>query len=152
MKKLHIKKVLAMFLAVALVVPSSASNLTASAATTQESNDESAIPEGYTPIYDAADLYAIRNNLDGKYIMMADIDLSEATAPGGELDTGNGWNPIQNFDGTLDGNGHYIKGLTIYGDPKTYRVGLFDGLNSEPKICNLGMVDVNILSLTLVRL
>ena len=144
MKKLHIKKVLAMFLAVALVVPSSASNLTVSAATTQESNDESAIPEGYTPIYDAADLYAIRNNLDGKYIMMADIDLSEATAPGGELDTGNGWNPIQNFDGTLDGNGHYIKGLTIYGDPKTYRVGLFDGLNSEPKICNLGMVDVNI--------
>ena len=144
MKKLHIKKVLAMFLAVALVVPSSASNLTASAATTQESNDDSAIPEGYTPIYDAADLYAIRNDLEGNYIMMADIDLSEATAPGGELDTGNGWEPIQNFNGTLDGNGHYIKGLTIYGDPKTYRVGLFDGLNSKPKICNLGMVDVNI--------
>lgn len=144
MKKLHIKKVLAMFLAVALVVPSSASNLTASAATTQESNDESAIPEGYTPIYDAADLYAIRNNLEGNYIMMADIDLSEATAPGGELDTGSGWDPIQRFTGTLDGNGHYIKGLTIYGDPKTYNVGLFDGLNSNPKICNLGMVDVNI--------
>lgn len=147
MKKLHIKKVLAMFLAVALVVPSSASNLTASAATTQESNDESAIPEGYTPIYDAADLYAIRNNLEGNYIMMADIDLSEATAPGGELDTGNGWEPIQNFNGTLDGNGHYIKGLTIYGKPKKYDVGLFGSINSssaEPKICNLGMVDVNI--------
>lgn len=146
MKKLHIKKVLAMFLAVALVVPSSASNLTASAATTQESNDESAIPEGYTPIYDAADLYAIRNNLEGNYIMMADIDLSEATAPGGELDTGNGWNPIQDFDGILDGNGHYIKGLTIYGDPKTYDVGLFGDVDSytDTKICNLGMVDVNI--------
>lgn len=147
MKKLHIKKVLAMFLAVALVVPSSASNLTASAATTQESNDESAIPEGYTPIYDAADLYAIRNNLEGNYIMMADIDLSEATAPGGELDTGNGWEPIQNFNGTLDGNGHYIKGLTIYEKPKKYDVGLFGSINSssaEPKICNLGMVDVNI--------
>lgn len=147
MKKLHIKKVLAMFLAVALVVPSSASNLTASAATTQESNDESAIPEGYTPIYDAADLYAIRNDLEGNYIMMADIDLSEATAPGGELDTGNGWEPIQNFNGTLDGNGHYIKGLTIYGKPKKYDVGLFGSINSssaEPKICNLGMVDVNI--------
>lgn len=147
MKKLHIKKVLAMFLAVALVVPSSASNLTASAATTQESNDESAIPEGYTPIYDAADLYAIRNDLEGNYIMMADIDLSEATAPGGELDTGNGWEPIQDFAGTLDGNGHYIKGLTIYGKPKKYDVGLFGSINSssaEPKICNLGMVDVNI--------
>ena len=147
MKKIHIKKVLAMFLAVALVVPSSASNLTASAATTQESNDESAIPEGYTPIYDAADLYAIRNDLEGNYIMMADIDLSEATAPGGELDTGNGWNPIDGFKGILDGNGHYIKGLTIYGKPKKYDVGLFGSINSssaEPKICNLGMVDVNI--------
>lgn len=142
MKKLHIKKVLAMFLAVALVVPSSASNLTASAATTQESNDESAIPEGYTPVYDAADLYAIRNNLDGKYIMMADIDLSEATAPGGELDTGNGWNPIDGFTGILDGNGHYIKGLTIYGDPKSRRVGLFG--YAEGTIRNLGMIDVNI--------
>ncbi len=149
MKKLHIKKVLAMFLAVALVVPSSASNLTVSAATTQESNDESAIPEGYTPIYDAADLYAIRNDLDGNYIMMADIDLSEATAPGGELDTGNGWDPIQNFAGTLDGNGHYIKGLTIYGNPKTWCVGLFGNVDyhaykTKIKICNLGMVDVNI--------
>lgn len=145
MKKLHIKKVLAMFLAVALVVPSSASNLTASAATAQESKDESAIPEGYTPIYDAADLYAIRNDLDGKYIMMADIDLSEATAPGGELDTGSGWDPIQYFTGTLDGNGHYIKGLTIYGNPKTSYVGLFGEVySSDTKICNLGMVDVNI--------
>ena len=142
MKKLHIKKVLAMFLAVALVVPSSASNLTASAATTQESNDESAIPEGYTAIYDAADLYAIRNNLKGKYIMMADIDLSEATAPGGELDTGSGWDPIDGFEGTLDGNGHYIKGLTIYGNPKTECVGLFG--YAEGTIRNLGMIDVNI--------
>lgn len=142
MKKLHIKKVLAMFLAVALVVPSSASNLTASAATTQESNDESAIPEGYTPIYDAADLYAIRNNLEGNYIMMADIDLSEATAPGGELDTGNGWDPIDGFEGTLDGNGHYIKGLTIYGDPKSRCVGLFGYAGGT--IRNLGMIDVNI--------
>ena len=142
MKKLHIKKVLAMFLAVALVVPSSASNLTAGAATTQESNDESAIPEGYTPVYDAADLYAIRNDLDGKYIMMADIDLSEATAPGGELDTGNGWNPIDDFRGILDGNGHYIKGLTIYGDPKSRCVGLFGYAGGT--IRNLGMIDVNI--------
>lgn len=148
MKNLHIKKVLAMFLAVALVVPSSASNLTASAATTQESNDESAIPEGYTPIYDAADLYAIRNDLEGNYIMMADIDLSEATAPGGELDTGNGWDPIQNFAGTLDGNGHYIKGLTIYGKPKTQNVGLFASVDGDDvsvaAVKNLGVVDINI--------
>ena len=78
--------------------------------------------------------------------MMADIDLSEATAPGGELDTGSGWDPIPRFAGTLDGNGHYIKGLTIYGDPKTNYVGLFGSVTSGDitKICNLGMIDVNI--------
>lgn len=143
MKKLRSKKILAMFLAISLVLPGSASNLTARAETMQENSDESTIPEGYTAIYDAADLYAIRNNLEGKYIMMADIDLTEATSPGGELDTGSGWDPIQKFGGTLDGNGHYIKGLTIYGDPGTNSVGLFGNCNSA-KICNLGMVDVNI--------
>lgn len=143
MKKLRSKKILAMFLAISLVLPGSASNLTARAETMQGNSDESTIPEGYTAIYDAADLYAIRNNLEGKYIMMADIDLTEATSPGGELDTGSGWDPIQNFKGTLDGNGHYIKGLTIYGSPGTSYVGLFGNCMSA-KIYNLGMIDVNI--------
>lgn len=41
------------------------------------------VPEGYTGVYTIDDLYAIRNNLSGKYILMNDIDLS-ATAPGGD--------------------------------------------------------------------
>ncbi len=142
MKKLHIKKVLAMFLAVALVVPSSASNLTASAATTQESNDESAIPEGYTPIYDISGLYAIRNDLKGKYILMNDIDMSKNT----ELyDTGNGWVPIGDsspFSGEFNGNGYHIKNMKIYGDLDN-EIGLF-GRTYHAVIHDLGMVDVNI--------
>lgn len=38
------------------------------------------VPAGYTAIRTIDDLYAIRNNLSGKYILMNDIDLSQATA------------------------------------------------------------------------
>ena len=47
------------------------------------------VPEGYTPIYTIDDLYAVRNDLSGNYILMNDIDLSE-TAPGGDWDCGYG--------------------------------------------------------------
>ena len=33
------------------------------------------VPEGYTPIYTIDDLYAVRNDLSGNYILMNDIDL-----------------------------------------------------------------------------
>ncbi len=110
------------------------------------------VPAGYTAIRTIDDLYAIRNNLSGKYILMNDIDLSQATAPGGAYDTGNGWTPIQgnkeeSFEGVFDGNGYHIKGMHIYSESKestglTY-VGLFgDGATSVIK--NLGMVDVDI--------
>lgn len=49
------------------------------------------IPEGYIGIYDIADLYGIRNNLTGKYILMNDIDMSKDTAEGGNWNlTGHG--------------------------------------------------------------
>lgn len=101
--------------------------------------------EDYIEITNVSELYAIRNNLEGKYILTKDIDLSEATAPGGELDVGNGWVPIDGFRGTLDGNGHYIKGLTMYGEVNQDYVGLFgNAYNSGFTVCNLGLVDVNI--------
>jgi hypothetical protein len=40
----------------------------------------------YQEIRTIADLYAIRDNLRGNYILMNDIDLSEATAKGGSWD------------------------------------------------------------------
>ena len=78
-----------------------------------EINEE--IPEGYTPIYNIAQLYAIRQTPAGKFILMNDIDMS-ATAPGGEWDGGNGWTPIPEFSGTLNGNGYVISNMNIYGD------------------------------------
>ena len=49
----------------------------------------------YIEVKTVQDLYKIRSNMEGKYKLMNDIDLTEATAPGGLYDfNGCGWNPI----------------------------------------------------------
>lgn len=98
------------------------------------------VPEGYTGIYTIDDLYAVRNNLSGDYILMNDIDMSE-TAPGGDWDNGNGWLPIDSFTGTFDGNGHAIKNMHIYGTTGGY-LGLFG--NSSGRITKVALVDCDI--------
>lgn len=68
----------------------------------------SEVPDGYTPIYTAAEFDNIRNNLAGKYILMDDIDLSSYHY----------WEPIGStvapFTGELDGNGKIVLNMTIY--------------------------------------
>lgn len=106
------------------------------------------IPEGYTPIYDIEDLYGVRNNLSGNYILMADIDMTEDTASGGDWDTnGCGWLPIgvdedNPFSGAFDGNGHSIIGMRINGKPSE-RIGLF-GVISGGEVENLKIVNATI--------
>lgn len=84
--------------------------------------DETAqVPEGYTAIYTAEDLYNIRNDLDGKYILMNDIDLSVYE----------NWEPIGTaeapFTGELDGNGFLIRNMTIISEcsEQENNLGLF---------------------------
>ena len=90
------------------------------------------VPEGYIPIYTPEELSAIREDLTANYILMADIDLTEALAEGGSLyNPSRGWESIGDgnhpdsmgypFTGIFDGNGHRIRG--IYG--KGYASGLF---------------------------
>ncbi|MEE0335920.1 MAG: hypothetical protein U0I89_01285, partial [Prevotella sp.] len=59
-----------------------------------------------TEISTEAQLKAIANNLNGDYVLTQDIELSDAE-----------WTPIGTsdhpFTGTLDGQGHTIKGLTV---------------------------------------
>ncbi|MCL6572441.1 MAG: InlB B-repeat-containing protein, partial [Bacillus sp. (in: Bacteria)] len=102
------------------------------------------VPAGYIPIYTVEDLDAVRNNLIGKYIVMNDIDMTEATAENGSFyNEGGGWIPIgtetKPFQGTFDGNGHRIPGLkqSIKSDQVIY-AGLF-GYVKNGKILNLGM-------------
>lgn len=70
----------------------------------------------YIGIYTPEDLDKVRNNLSGKYRLMADIDLKKYT----KNNTGAGWEPIgkgeisEMFSGVLDGNGFKVSGLRIY--------------------------------------
>lgn len=69
------------------------------------------VPKGYKGIYSAKDLNSVRKNLNGKYILMNDIDLSgyDSWEPIGGKDTGNS----AFFTGVLNGNGYVIKNLNI---------------------------------------
>ena len=76
------------------------------------------------------DLNNVRNGLGKSYILMADLDLSKATSPGGiYYNKGAGWSPIgssyanDSFTGTFDGNNHVIKGIHSKGN--FYGSGLF---------------------------
>ncbi|HBA98305.1 MAG TPA: hypothetical protein DCZ23_09365, partial [Lachnospiraceae bacterium] len=102
----------------------------------------------YTKIYTIADLVNINNNPRGKYVLMNDIDITEETKKGGSWDTGHGWTPLNSFRGTLDGNGHKIIGMHIYGtfsdigDSDAY-VGLFRINLGTIKRLGLSNVDIN---------
>ena len=79
--------------------------------------EEEAIEQGYTIIKTADDLAAIANNLNGKYILMNDIDLA-----------GVDWVPLGQgdpFKGKLDGNGYSIKNMNVTADEDDTAVGLF---------------------------
>jgi len=99
------------------------------------------IPDGYVGIYTAKDLGNIRKNLSGKYVLMADIDLS----------TWGNWTPIgssydTSFGGIFDGNWYTISNLTIkdtYTGNNEYIAGLF-GYVLNGEIRNLGMRDTDI--------
>jgi len=73
---------------------------------TRNSYQLTEVPEGYVGIYTEADLDLIRNDPDGNFILMEDIDL------GGKEHTpiGDYLNP---FDGKFNGNGHVISNFTI---------------------------------------
>jgi len=146
MKKRVVKQILTVILAVIIVV--SSVPIRTAAATTNE--------DSYIEIRTIEELYNVRDDLTTNYILMNDIDLTEATAEGGEWDfMGNGWNPIGSndiygnatFSGTFDGNGHTIRGMRIdvtnipTGADKILYVGLFSEVSGE--ILNLNMEDVS---------
>ena len=84
-------------------------------------------PSTVTLVYTAEELDNIREDLDGTYVLMNDIDLSDSAYK-------DNWVPIgsvdEKFTGTLLGGGHAIKGLNISSLPEAASdgycyVGLF---------------------------
>ena len=82
----------------------------------------------YTFVQTAEDFKAIRNNLDGKYVLLNNIDLGGAE-----------WTPFGTeqspFTGVLDGNGYNINNVNINGN--NY-VGLFGKL----KLAEIKKIDM----------
>lgn len=83
------------------------------------------------PVLTALDLFNIKDNLNGNYVQMADIDLSAYP----------NWDPIDMFNGTYDGNGYEITNLTITRDTEE-RIGLFGDLNTTS---NCSLKNINLL-------
>ena len=99
------------------------------------------VAKGYTKVSTPEELNKVRNGLSGKYIQTKDIDLSGYSA-------GEGWEPIgrynlhETFQGTYDGGGFKITGLTI-NRPNQDFVGFF-GYTDGATIENVGLKDVKV--------
>lgn len=95
----------------------------------------------------AASLNA-KTDYTGQYVALAeDLDVSgEAWTPIGTSEEGN-----QFFQGTLDGRGHTVRGVTIGSEAAPYEdadgdmcFGLFGGLGELAMVKNLGVIDARI--------
>ena len=115
--------------------------------------------DGFSDVYYLEDLDAIRNQLNGKYELVRDLDFnSDASYRDPNNKTkwtvadykdsgGTGWLPIgtfaNRFTGTFEGNGHTIFNLQINRDTADYQ-GLFRALGSTAVLRNIGLADVKI--------
>ena len=92
-------------------------------------SENEAIALGYTVIHNASEFSSkIKSDLDGKFILMGDIDFS-----------GLSYSSIANFTGTLDGNGYALKNLAATG-------GVFSSTGEGAKIKNLTLDGATIMS------
>ncbi len=77
----------------------------------------------------AQDMQALHQNPASNFKLAANIDMKEYA-------TGEGWTPVKNFTGMLDGRGYTINNLTIYKPTESY-VGLFAEVKTGAEIVNL---------------
>jgi hypothetical protein len=91
-------------------------------------------------IEDADDLNSIRKHLGSSYKIINDINLAD-----GKYNVEQGWNPIDNFTGTLDGQNHKLINLYI-NRPAQDNVGLFGHVyaNNTITVNNLQIIDCDI--------
>lgn len=113
-----------------------------------ESEHITTVPEGYVGIYTKDDLFAVRENPSGKYILMNNIvfNASDYENGGDFYNSGKGWEPIGTsstpFSGSFNGNKYAIINLQINNPKKDYQ-GLF-GCTSGATIKGVNLQDVHI--------
>jgi hypothetical protein len=91
-------------------------------------------------------LDAVRDNPCGNYTLMNDLDSTtggyeEMASP--TANDGKGWQPIEHFVGTFDGQGYEICSLFI-NCPDRYYVGLFGYVDEGGIIENVGVVNADV--------
>jgi len=96
---------------------------------------------------DAQEIQNIRGDLNGDYVLVDDIDMSELDVfePIGDcvFDADEEECTNQPFDGSLDGNGHVVSNLTIERDEET-DVGLFGAVGEEGSVESLRLEDISV--------
>lgn len=104
-------------------------------------------------IYTIDDLWNIRNDLSGNYVLMNDLyfqnkdDYVDWTVSKAENTTGQGWLPIgeiegTKFTGTFNGQNYTINNLFI--NRTSYAVGLFSAIQDSGAISNLNLTNANV--------
>lgn len=101
---------------------------------------------------------SIRDDLDAYYVLGADLDFRDVTSAGGDLSydksvcsEGHGWQAINGFSGSLDGQGHSIKNMSQNnllscdgGQTNAYienNNGIFSNLSNSVTIKNIVLED-----------
>ena len=79
-----------------------------------EGGRQDTVPEGWIGVYTVEDLDNVRDDLDGKYILMNDLTFEENAAPFTPIGTQD-----DPFVGQFDGNGYVIRGLVIEAEQET---------------------------------
>lgn len=104
----------------------------------QNKQSTAAVDPSYIRINSFEDLDNIRNDLSGHYVLVQDLDLTDAPAlrPIGEGSFAySRWSAKGGFTGTLDGRGYKITGLKIQSDRQC--TGLFASIGTEGAVRNL---------------
>lgn len=106
-------------------------------------DDLRAIALGQTPpsdytiyIHSAEDMEKLRQYPNGYFKLEADIDMSYYS-------TGDGWDPVDEFYGKIDGRGYVIRNLVVSRASDRY-CGLFGQVKNGASINNLKLENVNI--------
>ena len=84
----------------------------------------------------ASDMQKLHSYPNANFKLAGNIDMTEYSA-------GEGWKPVENFAGKLDGRGYTITNLTINRPTQSY-VGLFKEITSTASVINLTFTNVNV--------
>ena len=98
-------------------------------------------------IADVQGLDAVRKRPDACFRLVDDIAFSDANFAEGGLfyNDGAGWQPIEGFTGTFDGDGHAITGLRIKADAADVEyAGLFGGSSGTIRALHLQDVQIRV--------